>query len=314
MISVKHLTKYYGDKKVVDDISFNVKKGEILGFLGPNAAGKTTTMRIITCYLSASSGTVNVGGDDIFENPMEVKHRIGYMPENPPLYTDMTVSSYLKFAGSVKGLSGRKLDEEVKRVMNVASVENVKDRISGKLSKGYRQRVGLAQALLNSPEVLVLDEPTAGLDPKQIIETRELVKSLAGQHTVIVSTHILPEVSMTCDRVLIINEGKIVAEDSIDNLQSRIRGAEHIQIEVEGPRDEIHSAIEKLDGIGKVLHQKTTNSSAHVFDIETAPNYDARKEIAKAIVSSEWGLVELKTVGMSLEDIFLKLTTKEEGV
>ena len=314
MISVEHLTKYYGIKKAVDDISFDVKRGEILGFLGPNAAGKTTTMRIITCYLSASSGTVQVGGDDIFENPIEVKHRIGYMPENPPLYTDMTVSSYLRFAGSIKGLSGGKLDEEVKRVMNVASVENVKDRVSGKLSKGYRQRVGLAQALLNSPELLILDEPTAGLDPKQIIETRELIKSLKGQHTVVVSTHILPEVSMTCDRVLIINEGKIVAEDSIDNLQSRIRGAEHIQIEVEGPKDEIHSTIEKLDGIGKVSHKKTVNSSAHVFNIETEPNYDARKEIARAVVSREWGLVELKTVGMSLEDIFLKLTTKEEEV
>ncbi len=314
MISVENLTKYYGVKKAVDNISFNVKKGEILGFLGPNAAGKTTTMRIITCYLSASSGTVRVAGYDIFENQLEVKKRIGYMPETPPLYTDMTVISYLNFVGSIKGLSGKKLCDRVKEVMNMTSVENVKNRITGKLSKGYRQRVGLAQALIHDPDILILDEPTAGLDPKQIIETRELIKSLAGQHTIVVSTHILPEVSMTCDRVLIINEGQIVAEDNIENLKKRIKGSETIFVEINGPKNEITEKLEKIEGVASVNFQNTKEDNLHSYHIETKPNFDVRRELARIVVNSEWGLDELRTVGMSLEDIFLKLTANEEEV
>ncbi len=314
MISVENLTKYYGVKKAVNNISFNVKKGEILGFLGPNAAGKTTTMRVITCYLSASSGTVRVAGYNVFENPLEVKRLIGYMPENPPLYTDMTVFSYLEFVGSIKGLSGRKLDESIKRVMNLTTIEHVKHRVTGKLSRGYRQRVGLAQALIHDPEILILDEPTAGLDPKQIIETRELIKSLAGQHTIVISTHILPEVSMTCQRVLIINEGKIAAEDSIENLTKRIRGSEIILVEIEGPKNEIGEKLKRIDGVSEVKFQCTKDNSLQVFHIETKPNFNVRKELVKIVVSSEWGLNEMRTVSVSLEDVFLKLTTKEEEV
>ena len=314
MISVENLTKYYGVKKAVDNISFDVKKGEILGFLGPNAAGKTTTMRVITCYLSASSGTVKVAGYDIFENPIEVKKRIGYMPENPPIYTDMTVLSYLEFVGSIKRLSGRKLGESIKRVMHLTAIEHVKHRVTGKLSKGYRQRVGLAQALIHNPEILILDEPTAGLDPKQIIETRELIKSLAGQHTIVVSTHILPEVSMTCQRVLIINEGQIVAEDTIENLTKRIRGSETILVEIEGPKNEVIEKLEKIDGVSEVKFRGSKDDRVKVFHIETKPNFNVRKEIARNVVLSEWGLNEMKTETISLEDIFLKLTTKEEEV
>jgi ABC-2 type transport system ATP-binding protein len=314
MISVENLTKYYGVKKAVDNISFNVKKGEILGFLGPNAAGKTTTMRVITCYLSASAGTVKVGDYNIFENPIEVKRMIGYMPENPPLYTDMTVQSYLEFVGMIKGLSRKGLNDGVKRVMHVTAIEHVKERITGKLSKGYRQRVGLAQALIHNPEILILDEPTAGLDPKQIIETRELIKSLAGKHTIVVSTHILPEVSMTCERVLIINEGKIVAEDTIDNLQHRIRGSETILIEVEGPKSEILETLKKIEGISDVKFQKTKGENIHIFHIEAKSSDRARATLARAIISKNWNLYEMKTIGMSLEDIFLKLTTKDEEV
>ncbi len=314
MISVENLTKYYGIKKAVDNITFSVKKGEILGFLGPNAAGKTTTMRIITCYLSASSGTVRVAGYDIFENPIEVKKRIGYMPENPPLYTDMTVSSYLKFVGGIKGLSGKKLNERVNEVMKVAAVEDVKNRVTGKLSKGYRQRVGLAQAIIHNPEILILDEPTAGLDPKQIIETRELIKSLAGQHTIVVSTHILPEVSMTCDRVLIINEGKIVAEDTIEDLTKKIRGSETILMEINGPKNEIKEKLEKIEGVAEVKVQDTKDGGLHKYHIESKPSFNIRKELAKTVVNSDWGLEEMRTISLSLEDIFLKLTTKEEEV
>lgn len=312
MISVENLTKYYGVKKAVDNISFSVKKGEILGFLGPNAAGKTTTMRVICCYLSASSGTVKVGGYDIFENPIEVKRMIGYMPENPPLYTDMTVKSYLEFAGSIRGLKGEMLNKNIKQVMHLAAIEHVKDRITGKLSKGYRQRVGLAQALIHNPEILILDEPTAGLDPKQIIETRELIKSLAGKHTIVVSTHILPEVSMTCERVLIINEGKIAAEDTIDNLQHKIRGSETILIEVDGPKNEIIETLKKIEGVSDVKFQKTKSDNLHIFHIESKTSDKARAALARTIISKNWNLYEMKTVSMSLEDIFLKLTTKEE--
>lgn len=314
MITVENLTKYYGNKKAVDNISFDVKKGEILGFLGPNAAGKTTTMRIITCYLSASYGTVRVGGNDIFEEPLEVKKRIGYMPENPPLYTDMTVLSYLRFVGNLKGLWGKKLDESIKRVINMTTIEDVKDRITGKLSKGYRQRVGLSQALIHNPEILILDEPTAGLDPKQIIETRELIKSLRGQHTIVVSTHILPEVSMTCDRVLIINEGKIAAEDSIEGLTKRLKGSETLLVEVEGPKKEILEKLKMINGISDIKSKGNKGDSVEVFHIEAKPDIDVRQEVAKVVVNNGWGLHGLKTISMSLEDIFLKLTTKEEEV
>ncbi len=235
MITVENLTKRYPAKTAIDGMSFEVNKGEILGFLGPNGAGKTTTMRIITGFIPASDGNVRVDGFDVFESPLEVRKRIGYLPENPPLYLEMNVAGYLRFVAKIKGVPGDKLDSEVRRVMERVNITDVKERIIAKLSKGYKQRVGLAQALLNDPPVLILDEPTIGLDPKQIQEVRELIKDLAGNHTVVLSTHILPEVEQTCHRVIIIDHGKIVAVDTPSNLRFQLQGADRVTVEVQGP-------------------------------------------------------------------------------
>ncbi len=234
MINVKDLTKRYARTIAVDHISFEVAKGQIVGFLGPNGAGKTTTMRILTCFMPPTSGTATVAGFDVLEQPMEVKKRIGYLPETPPLYPEMETAEYLKFVGQLKGLSGAELQKRIDYVCERCAVVDVKKKLIGKLSKGYRQRVGLAQAIIHNPDVLVLDEPTAGLDPKQINETRDLIKDLAGSHTIILSTHILPEVEQTCEQVVIINKGKLVATDSVRNLQARARGAESMLLEVGG--------------------------------------------------------------------------------
>ncbi|MCL5019876.1 MAG: ABC transporter ATP-binding protein [Patescibacteria group bacterium] len=313
MIEVEHLTKYYGAKKAVDDISFRVEKGEILGFLGPNAAGKTTTMRIITCFLSASQGTVRVNGFDIFNNPIDVKRSIGYLPENPPLYVEMAVKDYLHFAGKIRNVPVNVLSSKVNEVMERCAISHVQHRVIGKLSKGYRQRVGLAQALIHDPQVLILDEPTNGLDPKQIIEVRELIKSLAGNHTVILSTHILPEVSMTCGRVVIINEGKLVAIDTPQKLTSGIKNAETLLLEIDGPVSEVLSALRSVQGVLSVKEIKEV-SNRRQYQIESNPDSSVRKELVRQIVGHDWGLYELRTVEMSLEQIFLHLTTKEEEV
>jgi ABC-2 type transport system ATP-binding protein len=233
MIQVDNLSKRYRDRVAVDGLSFQVKEGEILGFLGPNGAGKSTTMRMLTGFLPPTSGVAKVGGFDVFENPLEVKRRIGYLPEIPPLYADMTVYAYLKFVAQIKGVESKRLKGEVERVANLASVANVMDRVVANISKGYKQRVGMAQALLNDPPVLILDEPTVGLDPSQIIEVRELIKSLAGKHTIILSTHILPEVTMTCQKVLIINKGKAVAYDDLTQLAQKFRDEEHGEMSLE---------------------------------------------------------------------------------
>src|ERR1700751_5958512 len=234
MIGVKELTKRYGRTTAVDQISFEVAKGQIVGFLGPNGAGKTTTMRMLTCFLPPSAGTAKVAGFDVLEQPLEVKKRIGYLPETPPLYPEMETSEYLKFVGKLKGLSGGELDKRVDYVCDRCAVTDVKAKLLGKLSKGYRQRVGLAQAIIHNPDVLILDEPTAGLDPKQINETRELIRGLAGDHTIVLSTHILPEVEEVCESVIIINKGKLVATDSVHNLQNRARGVESMLVEISG--------------------------------------------------------------------------------
>src|SRR5437016_9296246 len=239
MIEVSNLTKRYGPTLAVSEVSFEVQKGEILGFLGPNGAGKTTTMRIITGYMPASEGTVRLDGFDVFEKPLDVRRRIGYLPENPPLYLEMSVGGYLRFVAKIKGVPKDKLDSEVERVMERVSITDVKERIIAKLSKGYKQRVGLAQALLNDPPILILDEPTIGLDPKQIHEVREMIKALAGNHTVVLSTHILPEVEQTCHRVVIIDRGKIVAIDTPQNLRFQLQGAERVFMEIQGPASEI---------------------------------------------------------------------------
>src|SRR5262250_2301299 len=246
MITVENLSKRYATKTAIEGMSFQVEKGEVLGFLGPNGAGKTTTMRIITGYMPASEGTVLVDGFDVFDNPIDVRRRIGYLPENPPLYLEMTVAGYLRFVAKIKGVAKNNIDAEVARVMERVSITDVKDRIIAKLSKGYKQRVGIAQSLLNDPPVLILDEPTIGLDPKQIHEVRELIKELAGKHTMVLSTHILPEVEQTCNRVIIIDKGKIVAVDTPQNLRSQVQGADRISLEVEGPSTDVTSKLKAL--------------------------------------------------------------------
>jgi ABC-2 type transport system ATP-binding protein len=293
-------------------MSFQVEKGEILGFLGPNGAGKTTTMRIITGYMPASEGTVRVDGYDVFDNPLDVRRRIGYLPENPPLYLEMTVTGYLRFVAKIKGVPKDKIHQEVARVMERASIADVKERIIAKLSKGYKQRVGIAQALLNDPPVLILDEPTIGLDPKQIHEVRELVKDLAGQHTVVLSTHILPEVEQTCHRVIIIDRGKIVAVDTPQNLRLQLQGAERVSIEVQGPASEIISKLKAMPGVVNI-QKIAENDSRHRFQVEGELRKDIRSDLARTIVQNGWGLYELQSATMSLEDIFLKLTTAEES-
>jgi ABC-2 type transport system ATP-binding protein len=312
MITVENLSKSYAAKTAIEGVSFQVEKGEILGFLGPNGAGKTTTMRIVTGFMPATEGTVRVDGFDVFENPIDVRRRIGYLPENPPLYLEMTVAGYLRFVAKIKGVPKENIDSEVKRVMERVSISDVRERIIAKLSKGYKQRVGLAQALLNDPPVMILDEPTIGLDPKQIHEVRELVKDLAGNHTVVLSTHILPEVEQTCHRVVIINKGKIVAVDTPQNLRSQLQGAERVSLEVQGPVSEITTKLKAMPGVVDV--RKIADSDGrHRFQVEGELRKDIRSDLARTIVQNGWGLYELQSSTMSLEDIFLELTTAEEG-
>jgi len=312
MISVKDLSKKYARNTAVDHISFEVEKGRIVGFLGPNGAGKTTTMRMLTCFLPPSSGTATVAGFDVLEAPLEVKKRIGYLPEAPPLYLEMRTVEYLSFVGRLKGLYGAELRQRVDTVCERCAVGDVKNKLLGKLSKGYRQRVGLAQAIIHNPDVLILDEPTAGLDPKQINETRDLIKSLAGDHTIILSTHILPEVEQTCETVIIINKGKLVATDSVNNLQSRARGAELILLEVAGRNGVLDSGsvrqrLEKVAGVGRVAF-KEKKQTGDIFEIECLKEKFVRGDLARAVVEGGWDLNELRTAAVSLEEIFLQLT------
>jgi ABC-2 type transport system ATP-binding protein len=310
VIEVEHLTKRYGSVTAVDDISFSVKKGEILGFLGPNGAGKTTTMRVLTGYMPATNGRAVVAGYDVFDQPIEAKRRTGYLPETPPLYPDMTVREYLEFVAKIKGVAPKDRKARVDAVMARTWVTDMAGRECGKLSKGYRQRVGLAQALIHNPEVLILDEPTAGLDPKQIIETRRLIKELAGDHTIILSTHILPEVSQTCQRVVIINKGKVVAVDTPDNLTHRLRGSETMFVHIDGGRvPEARAALEGVTGVVRVMPAESGGEGA--FEVASEQGHDVRRELARVIVGGGWGLLELRPMRMSLEEIFLSLTTEE---
>ncbi len=309
MINVEGLTRYYGEKRAISDVTFRVNKGEILGLLGPNAAGKTTTMRILTCYMPPTSGKATIGGFDIFENSMDVRRITGYLPENPPLYTDMVVRDYLSFVSQIKGVEKARIQSEVDAAVEKTNLGDVQHRIIGKLSKGYKQRVGLAQSLLNNPQIVILDEPTVGLDPKQIIEIRELIKNLSGEHTVILSSHILPEIEQTCDRVVIINEGRVVAEDSVQGLTSRMKGGERIVLQVEGDEAKLRSAIEKVSGVSTF----SLNPSNGIWEALVESEQDIRKALAKEIVSSNLGLLELTSEKFTLEDIFLQLTTKEEA-
>jgi ABC-2 type transport system ATP-binding protein len=310
MIEVESLTKRYGRTTAVDGVSFRVEKGEILGFLGPNGAGKTTTMRILTCYLPPTEGTARVAGHDVFAQPMEVKKRVGYLPESPPLYPDMSVRDYLDFCAKIKGVAPRERRVRVDGAIETCRVGDVRTTLIGKLSKGYRQRVGLAQAILHNPEVLILDEPTAGLDPKQIIETRELIRGLGGSHTIILSTHILPEVSMTCGRVVIINKGRVVAEDSPQNLTRRLKGAGTLRLEVRGPETDVVADLRGVPGVLNV-HPRGGHDGMVMVDVEAEAGKDVRAELARAVVTKGHGLLGLQQMGMSLEEIFLQLTTTD---
>lgn len=310
VIEVQHLTKRYGRVTAVDDVSFQVKRGEILGFLGPNGAGKTTTMRILTGYMPATEGRASVAGYDVFNQPIEAKRRTGYLPETPPLYPDMTVREYLAFVARIKNIPPAQRKARVDAVMERTHVADMADRHCAKLSKGYRQRVGLAQAIIHNPEVLILDEPTAGLDPKQIIETRQLIRSLAGDHTVVLSTHILPEVAQTCQRVVIINKGRVVAVDTPANLTARLRGTEAMYVQVEGGGQEVATALEGVRGVLRVTLADQHNGLSG-YEVESAKGEDVRRELARTVVGRGWGLLELRPVRMSLEEIFLHLTTEE---
>jgi ABC-2 type transport system ATP-binding protein len=311
MIQVEGLTKRYARHVAVDGISFSVDKGDIVGFLGPNGAGKTTTMRVLTCFMPPTTGKATVAGYDVFDQPMEVKKRIGYLPETPPVYPEMEVGDYLSFVGRLKGISNTELKRRVDEVSERCSVADVKHKLISKLSKGYRQRVGLAQAIIHNPDVLILDEPTSGLDPKQILETRELIKGLAGEHTIILSTHILPEVEAMCEKVIIINKGKIVATDSVANLTHRMRGVEAVAVEVEtdgiAGRSDIQQRLEQVSGVSKVLFKNATDHRM-TFEVEGLSGQAPRADVARAIVHAGWNLLELRSMNYSLEEVFLQLT------
>lgn len=311
MIEVDHLTKSYGKNIAVNDISFKVEKGEILGFLGPNGAGKTTTMRILTGYLPATAGSARIAGFDVFEKSMEVRRRIGYLPENPPLYPDMNVHAYLEFVARIKGVAGGDIAAGVDRAMEMANLKERKNELIKRLSRGFKQRVGIAQAIVHNPDVVILDEPTVGLDPKQIIEVRKLIKGLAGEHTIILSTHILPEASQTCDRVVIINRGKIAAVDTPENLTTQLKGSERVQMEVRGEEAPLREAIDQVEGVTKVEIEPIENSDHLKLLVESEPGTDLRGKLAAAVIGKGLELLELRPVSLSLEDIFLQLTTEE---
>lgn len=315
MIEVQNLTKFYGHVPGIQDVSFKVESGEIVGFLGPNGAGKSTTMRILTCYMPATSGTAVVSGFDVFDSPLEVRRRLGYLPENVPIYLDLTVRDYLNFVGDLKGIPRKKKKDQIDKVLPLCGIKEVVDRITGNLSKGYRQRVGLAQALLNDPEVLILDEPTTGLDPRQIIEMRDLIRDLAGNRTIILCTHILPEVSMTCSRVVIINKGRIITQDTPENLTRQLDKKSTVEVEVAGPAAEVKRKLEAVPAVVSVAARDHAGAGADstVFDVESRPDADIRRELAAAVCGSGWGLLTLRPVSMTLEDIFVQLVTEEEG-
>ncbi len=311
MIEARNLTKYYGSFLAVEKVNFVIKKGEILGFLGPNGAGKTTTMRILTGFIPPTSGEALVAGYDLVGQSIEARAHIGYLPETVPLYTEMTVKEYLSFMGRLRGMKSGQVRERLGYVIEACRLEDYYDTFIGKLSKGFRQRVGIAQAIIHEPDVLILDEPTVGIDPIQVVETRQLIKDLAGGHTVILSTHILPEVSMLCDRVLIIHEGKIVAEDTPDDLGTKLAGVDRVEAEVEGPRSQILEVLKKIRGIIDVT-SRPAGKNRNVYRIQAKQGLDLRPTISRTIVNNNWALLNIQLLSMSLEEIFLKLTTEED--
>jgi ABC-2 type transport system ATP-binding protein len=315
LIEIRNLTKRFGSKVAVNNLTFNVEKGEILGFLGPNGAGKTTTMRMLTGFMPATEGHAIVCGFDVFEKPQEVKKRVGYLPETPPLYRDMTVEEYLEFIASIKGINRRDKKLRIGQIIEQLTLQEVRHLIISKLSKGFRQRVGLAQALIHKPEVLILDEPTSGLDPLQVVEVRKLITDLAEEHTIILSTHILPEVSMTCQRVIIINRGRVVAVDAPDRLKNRLTSEDRLRLEIGGPASEVYAALAQLKGAGTVSMDERAlgqEPDRTVFHVDSAPEGDMRDQLLPLLVERGWKLYELRSEGMSLEEIFIRLTTRDE--
>ena len=308
MIEVENLTRYYGTRRAINNLSFQIEKGEVVGFLGPNGAGKSTTMNIISCILSASSGSVKINGFDTFEQSLEIRKVIGYLPETPPLYPDMVVTDYLKFSAGIRGVDAKKTSAAVQRVLEKCSLKDVGHRIIGRLSKGYQQRVGLAQAMVHDPEILILDEPTIGLDPIQIIEIRKLIQELAAEHTIILSSHILPEITQICKRVIIINEGEIAAVDSLGGLTASLRKSERLSLTLRNPEGNVLEELKKLDQV-----ISTTKGEDNQYFIECRLRSNLQDDIAKLALTNQWGIVELKPVSMTLEDIFLKLTLEEKG-
>ena len=312
MIELKNITKYYGDFPAVTDISFKIEKGEIVGLLGPNGAGKSTTMKMITGFMPPTSGELTVDGNDIVSQSIEARRKIGYLPETVPLYTDMTVYAYIEFMGMLRGLNKKNIKSKVDNVIEICKLEDYRNSLISKLSKGFRQRVGISQAIVHEPEVLVLDEPTIGIDPNQVVETRQLIKNLSGEHTLILSSHILPEVSSICERVLIIHEGEIAASDTIENLSSLMSGKNKVEADIIGSPQAIVTELEKINAVKSV--QFSINKSSNefsTFSIESEVSSDIRSEISKIIINNGWGLIRLQSMGMSLEDIFLQITTSE---
>jgi ABC-2 type transport system ATP-binding protein len=309
MIEVTNLTKYYGDFPAVENLSFTVNKGEILGFLGPNAAGKTTTMRVLTGFMPPTSGTVKIAGFDVIDQSLEVRRHIGYLPETVPLYTDMSILEYLDFMGQLRGMDRQWRTRRISEVIDICRLGEYRSSLIGKLSKGFRQRVGIAQAVLHEPEVLIMDEPTIGIDPIQVVETRNLIKSFGGEHTIILSTHILPEVSMVCERVIIIHEGQVVAMDRPDNLSERLRGTERIEADIRGPSAQVMSALRDIPGVQEVT--RTDREDVGIYNIETSSGADLREQISNLVHDRGWGLLRLQPIQMSLEEIFLRLTATE---
>jgi len=321
MIDVRNLTKYYGNFVGIQNVSFHIDKGEVVGFLGPNGAGKTTTMRILTCFLPPTSGSASIAGYDVFKQSLEARRHIGYLPENVPLYLEMRVESYLRYMARLRGVPRRKAKERVEIVMEQCGLTHMRRRIIGHLSKGYRQRVGLAQALVHDPEVLILDEPTIGLDPKQIVEIRELIKDLGKEHTVILSTHILPEASMICKRVIIINEGRIagnvwlgdgrvVSVQTGEGAARQVGDRRSIFIEARAPSDLLREKIESIPDVIEVQLQETPDGTVKLT-VDHTPQADIREEISSLITSSGWGLLEMRPVEITLEEIFLRLVSRE---
>lgn len=315
MIEVKGLSKFYGARKAVDELTFSVRKGEVLGFLGPNGAGKSTTMKILTCFMPASSGVATVAGYDVFEQSIDVKRNVGYLPETPPVYREMVVQDYLAYKAALHGIKGSAAKSAVSVALEKCGLGQVRGRLIGNLSKGYRQRVGIAQAIVHNPSVLILDEPTVGLDPKQIIEIRDLIKSFSGEHTVILSTHILPEVQATCHRVLIINEGKIVAVDTLAGVQARLKQGNALSVTVRR-KEGVEQALRNLPEVASVIlaTDVVQSSDTTKFSITLREGADVREKMAELLVKGGHGLLEMRTDVLSLEDVFVKLTTVEKEI